>query len=65
MTEINWKRNLYMVWLSQLLAAAGFSLCMPFIPLFMREVLKVEESVRGIYVSAFAFSGLTSLCTIY
>ena len=62
MTEINWKRNLYMVWLSQLLAAAGFSLCMPFIPLFMREVLKVEESVRGIYVSAFAFSGLTSLC---
>ena len=62
MININWKQNLFFVWLSQLLATAGFGLCMPFIPLFMREVLKVEESVRGIYVSAFAFAGLTSLC---
>ena len=59
---INWKRNIFFVWLSQLLSLAGFGLCMPFIPIFMREVLKVEESMRGFYVSVFTFAGLFSLC---
>lgn len=62
MAQVNWKRNLFFVWLSQFMALAGFGLCMPFIPIFMREVLQVEESLRGVYVSAFAFAGLTSLC---
>jgi DHA1 family multidrug resistance protein-like MFS transporter len=62
MADVNWKRNLFFVWLSQMLSLAGFGLCMPFIPLFMREVLKVEESLRGVYVSAFTFAGLVSLC---
>ena len=62
MLDTIWKRNLFFVWISQMLGMAGFGLCMPFIPLFMREVLKVEESSRGFFVSAFAFAGLTSLC---
>ena len=62
MADVNWKRNLFFVWLSQMLSLAGFGLCMPFIPIFMREVLKVEESLRGVYVSAFTFAGLVSLC---
>ena len=62
MQEINWKRNLFFIWLSQFLALAGFGMCMPFIPLFMREVLQVDESMRGVYVSAFSFAGMTSLC---
>ena len=62
MQQINWKQNLFFIWLSQFLALAGFGMCMPFIPLFMREVLQVEESMRGVYVSAFSFAGMTSLC---
>ncbi|MBO5762374.1 MAG: MFS transporter [Lentisphaeria bacterium] len=62
MIEVNWKKNLFFIWLSQFLALAGFGMCMPFIPLFMREVLQVEESMRGVYVSAFSFAGMTSLC---
>ena len=62
MQEINWKHNLFFIWLSQFLALAGFGMCMPFIPLFMREVLQVNESMRGVYVSAFSFAGMTSLC---
>lgn len=62
MLDTIWKRNLLFVWISQMLAMAGFGMCMPFIPIFMREVLKVEEGSRGFFVSAFAFAGLTSLC---
>ncbi len=62
MLDTTWKRNLLFVWISQMLAMAGFGMCMPFIPIFMREVLHVEESSRGFFVSAFAFAGLTSLC---
>ena len=34
---IDWKRNLFFVWLSQILSLAGFGSVIPFIPLYMRK----------------------------
>ena len=33
--KINWKKNLFFLWLSQFLAMIGFGCCMPFIPLLL------------------------------
>ena len=61
--SVNWKRNLWAVWLSQYLSLAGFGMCGPFIPLFIKDSLGVtDDAVRGVFVSAFTFIGLTSLC---
>ena len=61
--SVNWKRNLWAVWLSQYLSLAGFGMCGPFIPLFIKDSLGVtDDAVRGVFVSAFTFVGLTSLC---
>ena len=34
---IDWKRNLTFIWISQILAMAGFAGITPFIPLFFRD----------------------------
>ena len=61
--EINWKKNLIFVGISQFLAMIGFGCCMPFIPLLMRNNLHiVDDSIRGVFVSAYYFSGMISLC---
>lgn len=53
---INWKRNLFFVWLSQILSLAGFGSVIPFIPLYMRNVLGVmDDGERGLWVSTFYF----------
>ncbi len=53
-----WKRNLALLWFSQLLSLSGSAMALPFIPLFIRDVLRVEAvDMRGIYVAAFAFCG--------
>ena len=49
---INWKQNLFVIWLSQFFAMVGFGCCMPFIPLLLKENLHIDdENVRGVYVS--------------
>ncbi len=54
-----WRRNLVLMWLSQLLILAGFDAAITFIPLLMREELHIiSESERGIWVSIFSFSGV-------
>lgn len=61
-TAINWKRNLWTVWLSQFLSLAGFGMCGPFIPLFMKDSLGIaDDAQRGAWVAAFTFAGLVSL----
>lgn len=61
-TEINWKRNLWTVWLSQFLSLAGFGMCGPFIPLFMKDALGIaDDAQRGAWVAVFTFAGLVSL----
>ena len=37
--HLHWKRNLFLMWYSQILVWAGFAAVMPFIPLFMKEKL--------------------------
>lgn len=34
----SWKRNLYIVWFGCFLTGAGFSLIMPFLPLYVEEL---------------------------
>lgn len=60
---ISWKRNLACVWLGQILAMAGTSMVIPFIPLFLREKLGfVDEAQRAMAVSLFFSVGLLSFC---
>ena len=61
-TAINWKRNLWTVWLSQFLSLAGCGMCGPFIPLFMKDALGLtDDAQRGAWVAVFTFAGLVSL----
>jgi DHA1 family multidrug resistance protein-like MFS transporter len=34
----NWRRNLYVIWLAELLAIVGFSVVLPFIPFYVQEL---------------------------
>ena len=54
----HWKRNVWMMVLSQSLVMAGFSAAMPFIPLYLKEGLGiVSDADRGLYTSLFTFFG--------
>ena len=60
---INWKRNLFLVWLSQLMSLAAFGAVLPFIPLFIREHMHIaDDSERGFWVSLFYFVGQAGFC---
>ncbi|MBE6357408.1 MAG: multidrug efflux MFS transporter [Lentisphaerae bacterium] len=60
---INWKRNLFFIWLSQFLALAGFSSCMPFIPKVMEDYLGIsDQGLRLQYISAYSFASMLSMC---
>lgn len=61
--KINWKLNLVMVWLGQILSMAGFSAITPFIPFFIKEKYNVtDEKTLGLYVAALTFFGMLSFC---
>ncbi|MBE6367970.1 MAG: multidrug efflux MFS transporter [Lentisphaerae bacterium] len=61
--QVNWKKNLLVIWLSQFLAMVGFGCCMPFIPLLLKENLHIDsENLRGLYVSIYYLAGMVSLC---
>lgn len=34
----NWRRNLYVIWLAELVAIAGFSVALPFMPFYVQEL---------------------------
>lgn len=56
-----WKKNLVLLWFSQILVMAGLSAAMPFIPLFIKHKYKiVEEGELGVAISLFTFFGLAS-----
>ncbi len=58
MIDVNWQRNLWLLWFSQILVMAGFAAMIPFIPLFMQDELGItDEGKLGIYVSMFSFFG--------
>ena len=61
--EINWKKNLIYVWLTQILAMAGYSAITPFIPLFIKEKYNIhDEKTLGVWVSLITFFGFFSFC---
>lgn len=61
--HVNWKVNLFVIWLSQFLAMVGFGCCMPFIPLLLKENLHInDDSLRGLYVSIYYLAAMISLC---
>ncbi|AZR74424.1 hypothetical protein BBF96_14125 [Anoxybacter fermentans] len=50
-----WKKNLYVLWFGTFVAAVSFSLVTPFLPLFLKEELKVINNIEiwaGLLVSA-------------
>jgi MFS transporter, DHA1 family, multidrug resistance protein len=53
---INWKKNLYIMWVCQFLAMVGMSSIVPFLPLFVRElgVTSIEETSKW---SGLVFAG--------
>ncbi len=46
-----WKSNLYILWISQLIAMMSFSLGMPFIPYFIQELGIVEPDKIKLYTA--------------
>lgn len=61
--NISWKRNLACIWFGQLMAMAGNSMVLPFIPLFLREKLGfTAEAERALAVSLFFSVGMFSFC---
>ena len=61
--EINWKLNLAVVWLGQIIAHCAHSFALPFIPLYMRWRFNlVDETERGLYIVAFEFFGMLTFC---
>lgn len=56
-----WKKNLFFLWVSQILVMSGLSAAMPFIPLFIKHKFHItEEGDLGIAISLFTFFGLMS-----
>jgi len=55
-----WQRNLIVIWIAQFVALAGFSVCAPILPLYVRELgAETDQAVRlwsGIIFSAPAVS---------
>ena len=61
--EINWKINLFVIWLSQILAHCAMSFALPFMPLYMRVRFNLDdEAQRGMYVAMFQFFGMMTFC---
>lgn len=60
---VNWKNNLFFIWLSQFLAMVGFGCCMPFIPLLLKENLHIDDpNLRGVYTNIYYLASMVSLC---
>ena len=56
MTELDWKKNLQIIWVAQFIAMMGMSLVVPFLPFFIRN-LGVTEPGQVSQWSGLAFAG--------
>ena len=56
--KVNWKLNIFLMWITQLFVLTGFEASMTFVPLLFRDNFGlVEQAQRGVYVSIFNFAG--------
>ncbi|MBE6370043.1 MAG: multidrug efflux MFS transporter [Lentisphaerae bacterium] len=61
--NISWRRNLVFIWLGQLLAMAGSSMVIPFMPIYFRvELGLADEAQRAWATSLFYTVGMLSFC---
>ena len=51
---VNWKRNLYFVWLSQFLSISGFSFALPFAPFYIQKLGVSDPVSLKMWVAVFA-----------
>ena len=42
-----WRKNLYILFIVQVLALAGFSIIIPFLPLYLSEVANIHKKYLG------------------
>lgn len=54
-SNINWKVNLTVLWLCVFLCASSYTMCVPFLPVYMLRELNVSQEDLG-FMSALAFS---------
>ncbi|MGI5818006.1 MAG: MFS transporter [Armatimonadota bacterium] len=57
----HWRRTVYAVWFAHLLAAAGFSFVMPFLPFFVRELGVTDEGLVATWAGVAMFAAGLSL----
>ncbi len=57
----HWRRTMWAVWFAHLLAAAGFSFVMPFLPFFVRELGVSDEGMVGFWAGVAMFAAGLSL----
>lgn len=61
--KIDWRRNLFFIWLTQILCMAGFSAAIPFVPVHIRDTWGItNEAELGAWMAAFTFFGMLSFC---
>ena len=58
---INWKSNLFFVWVAEICSRAGFSVAIPFIPFFMRDRYLLSEGAVKNGVMLFGLAGSVAL----
>ena len=59
----NWKLNLAMLWISQMMILSGYQAIGPFVPLYMKQGLNVtSEHDLAVYVAMFQIFGTLAYC---
>lgn len=59
---LNWKKNLFMIWISQFLSIAAFSSSLTFIPFYIQKLGVADDATRNMYVAQFTALGAISFC---
>lgn len=59
---INWKKNLFIIWISQFLSIAAFSSSLTFIPFYIQKLGITDNAMRNMYVANFVALGALSFC---
>jgi DHA1 family multidrug resistance protein-like MFS transporter len=56
-SDINWRRNLYALWIAQLLTIMGFSMRTPFLPFFLEDIGASDFSSQALWAGAINAGG--------